>query len=199
MRKNQEGSAMIMVMFVSVIAVVLSLTLLLAASLVSRYAAGAIQQEQCRITAVTVSELLKDEILSYKYTGQTTADDTHNTSLKELLRLAATPSWPPYNGDEALTGQAVLQYRLLSNQGAGELPGNTVVEFYWRQGTEEGLLADIVLYQKVSNELAGETCTIINCYHPVAITNELKEDEPRGVWEKWHWRYDGHTWEGGET
>lgn len=225
MNKRQEGSAMIVVMCVMVMACALSLALLLSSSVLIRNAQRANQKEQCRITAVSVSDLLKQEIAGvgsepgyvYEELPKPNPENKGN-SLKDKLQSVLTTEWYSYDkhagtSDKILKGsKAYFSYELTG----GDLPGSTVADFYWIDETGEnlkeldfddletasGLFQSLKLYVKVTSTVGEESSTILSVYHPVVNT---QSEEASGTgqetvkWVNWTWQYDGRDWERGDS
>ena len=212
MRRNQKGSAMIVVICVLVLTMALGLALLLTASVLITNAVRSNNKEQCRINAVTMSDLLIDKIdKGIIYDASTVVGDIKpdfnaedaDSSLEGKLKTVYTSKWKKYTEDkgifEGLGSEWQFTYRLKE---CG-LPGDTIVELYFVSETENyfgqsdpnmsatDIISDfenIILYVKVTSTVGEETASIINSFEP----------NVSGEWESWKWNYRGRVWEGQE-
>lgn len=152
-KNNQDGSAMVVVMCVMILVVALSLVLLLTASVMMMNAVRSNNKEQCRISALAVSDVLIEEIGNIQYDGSeegakpaTVAEylsqvppnplaHGKDSELKGKLKTVFTSAWKKY--DTSVGSLANLnskyEYKLgdgndLENNG---IPGITTVTFYW--------------------------------------------------------------------
>ena len=226
MKKRQEGSAMIMVMCVMIIAVALSLVLLLTASILVSNAARSNNKEQCRINALSVSDVLIQEIESFTYNGtdgdgyvppSKDASDKDST-LKGKLKTVVTSEWYAYNPNAGEleqfenNGKDYFTYELTP----GGLPGVTSVDLYWVDETDENLkkldmkrpveaasyFHSVALYLKVTSTVGEESSTIISRFQPIVKTKLIEttgNPELDEAWESWTWKYIGHEWERGNS
>lgn len=215
MKRNQKGSAMIVVVCILVLTMALSLALLLTASVLITNAARSNNKEQCRINAVTVSDLLIQKIEKIEYSEETGyAGDimpsfnasNADSSLEGKLKTIWTSSWKYYSEDmgvlESLDGkERRFTYKLKEDCG---LPGSTEVELYYvsesgldlddydgKHGEAVSDFLDIILYVKVTSTVGEETASIINSFK-TSVENTGDE------WERWGWDYRGRVWEGQE-
>lgn len=216
MKRRQSGSAMIVVMCVMVVVVALSLVLLLTASILVTNATRSNTKEQCRINAISVSNVLIEEITSLEY------DDTDGSArptehaegkddtLKGKLNTVATSAWYAYKPDagdlEKLETNEKDRFTYeLKTEG---LPGKTVVELYWKDETDGELkelnkkdpqeaadkFQSVLLYVVVTSTVGQESSTIISTFNP--NTPVMNGD---GTWKSWNWQYSGHEWERGNS
>ena len=217
MKGRKEGSAMILVMCMMAVTAVLCMALLLSASMMMKQAVRSGQREQCRLNAVSVSDLFIKEITSFQY-GNTLENDSHGQpdhNLKDRLQTIVSPGqlenpWYAYNPDVGVSelsvpeDQVFLTYQLIS----GTLPGSTEVCMYWvdendnqdnQYETDPALAAvrreDRVLYLKVTGMVGSESCTIISRFAPQIELTPLPGEDGCRHWEKWSWSYQGHEWE----
>lgn len=169
MQKNRKGSAMIVVMCVLVVTVALSLALLLTASILMTNAIRSNDKEQCRINAVTLSDLLIEKIGNIEYSQDSEYQDTESdsvmpyfnalkadSSLEGKLKTIWTRSWKYYSEDlgylESLDTNRRFTYQLQDGSG---LPGTTEVELYFV--SENGWdLDDYVSASKSVKETASD-------------------------------------------
>lgn len=209
MKKRQEGSAMIIVMCVMVITMALALSLLLISSVMMMNATRANQKEQCRITAVSVSEVVIEEIKKFEYTGSPIPSPT-KTGLEGKLQTVGTTEWYAYDKYAGSIEQIMKKDKdYFSYELSGtDLPGKTVLSLYWIN--ESGLditnpedevkaFRSLVLYVKVTNTVGEESATILSSFHPLVNKGKDEngnEDETIG---DWFWEYDGHQWERGDS
>ena len=192
---------MVIVMCVMIVVTALSLALLLTASVLMRNASVSNQKEQCRITAVSVSEVLRKEIESFSYYNQKPSDNPdRETNLKSKLQSVGTIAWVAYRADAEATDRQRNHF-VYELEDCG-LPGSAKVELYFTD--ELGVLdgADItndnfaqdyqelVLYVKVTGTVGKESSTIISCYSPVISGDG---------WSSWRWEYQRKEWEGSGT
>lgn len=213
MKQNQKGSAMIVVMCVLVLTMALGLALLLTASVLIRNAVRSNDKEQCRINAVTISDLLIEKIGNIEYSVENGYDADKimpifdaagaNDSLEGKLKTIWTRNWKYYSEDlgvlETLNEkERLFTYKLDEDCG---LPGSTKAEFYFvsesrlnledYKGREEEAVSDfgdIILYVKVTSTVGEETASIINSFKPTV----------KSEWESWRWNNRGRVWEGQE-
>lgn len=164
MRKRQEGSALIVVLCVMVVTMALSLSLLLAASVSIQNANRANNKEQCRVNAVSVSNVLIEEIKTFRY-GDTLSEDTYNydtmpdegetaadpdnykrpiapnEQLRDKLQTVNTSSWYAYNSSagqiESWVTSGQQEYTYVLDTEGGVLPGTTKVTMYWVNENED--------------------------------------------------------------
>lgn len=214
-RRNNQGSALIVVLCVMAFAVALSLTLLLTASALVTNAARSNNREQCRIAAVSVSDLLADEItknIRYDGAGESgirpdSQAEGKATSLKGRLKTVCTSAWYAYQQSQGTIANLrtdSFTYQLTE----GTIPGKTTVRLYWNDEIEDGLqISDgsepeevmesfedsVVLYVEVTNSLGNESCTVISMFKPYFDKNTEVNAEG---WHPWSWHYEGHKWEG---
>lgn len=207
MKKRQEGVAMIVVMCVMVLVFALSLALLLISSVLITNANRSDRKEQCRVSAVAVSELMRKEIETFPlYDGNPKESTDGDGSLKNVLGSVCTDQWRPYDKTKTsiLEGKKdnnVIRYNV---DGSG-LPGTTLVELYWTQEGEEVLdpsdpesvnvFEGITLCIKVTNTAGEESATVISRYHPA----EAKYDAVQKRFTSWKWEYLGRAWEGSDA
>lgn len=209
MKKRQEGSAMILVMCVMIVIVALSLALLLTASVLTMNANRSNQKEQCRIAAVSMSEALRDEIVSKgKYTTEPDGGGPTDT-LEGKLHTVFSTEWIQYHSDAGTVQQiqidakGIYNYEMVSEY----IPQTkTTVQMYWMQSEEEDRepedtiedrsekFSEVTLYIKVTCTVGEEASTIISTYKPENITiNDAANDY------SWEWAFDGNVWEGGDS
>lgn len=198
-RKNQQGVAMVVVMVTMLCVTALCLALLLTASVMMMNAVRTNQKEQCRITAVSVSQALVEQVKGYSYHGAPSSQADKESSLDKKLQTVATAQWYAYDKDASTVeqiqtrGKDYFTYELTDSQ----LPGKTVLELYWidESGELNNLTPEqieersesfqsLVLYAKVTNTTGRESSTIINKFMPVVETD----------WS-WKWVYMGREWE----
>lgn len=188
---------MVIVMCVMIVVTALSLALLLTASVLMRNASVSNQKEQCRITAVSVSEVLRKEIESFSYDNHPTEfNSDRETNLKSKLQSVGTTAWVTYRPDAGAADHFIYE---LEDCG---LPGSTKVELYFTddQGVLDGAditkdefaqkYQELVLYVKVTGIVGKESSTIISCYSPLVSGSG---------WSSWKWKYQRKEWEGSGT
>ncbi|MDD3253174.1 MAG: hypothetical protein PHV18_11505 [Lachnospiraceae bacterium] len=206
MKRNRDGSAMIVVMCVMLMTMALSLALLLTSSVMISNANRANAKEQCRINAVSVANVLTKTIPTYSYDGVTEEYPTgRDSSLKGKLKSVLTTEWYPYDRNASSlqqilrAGKDYYSYKLGTDSG---LPGETVVDLYFGNEQEEEepdkktnqdewaeYFMGIILYVKVTSTVGNESSTVISKFQP---------DIPdRTTLAGWKWQYQGRYWEGG--
>lgn len=220
MKKRQEGSAMIVVMVVMIVTVVLALTLLLVSSVMMMNATRSNQKEQCRVTAVSVSNVLIEHIKNLgAYTEIPKAHpDGKEDSLKGKLQSVVTTEWYSYDKNASSIEQITKKnkdYYTYELTGTN-LPGTTVLDMYWIDESGEqlkeldmndpekaaSLFQSLKLYLKVTNTVGEESSTIISCFSPIVNTEKtpgVNGEEETDDWKEWFWHYEGHEWERGDS
>lgn len=184
-----------------IVVTALSLALLLTASVLMRNASVSNQKEQCRITAVSVSEVLRKEIESFSYDNQKPSDNPdRETNLKSKLQSVGTTAWVAYRPDAGATDRQRNHF-VYELEDCG-LPGSAKVELYFTdaQGVLDKVYATedefaqkyqgLVLYVKVTGTVGKESSTIISCYSPLVSGSG---------WSSWKWKYQRKEWEGSGT
>lgn len=209
MKKRQEGSAMILVMCVMIVIMALSLALLLTASVLTMNANRSNQKEQCRIAAVSLSEVLRNEILENGnyLTEPDSGGDTGNLAGK--LHTVFSSDWIQYHSDAGTIQQIQIDARGIFNYEMTNenMPlTKTRVQMYWTQSEEQDRspedttkelvdkFSEVTLYIKVTCTVGEEGSTIISTYKPENIT--INEEETNF---SWNWAFDGNVWEGGDN
>lgn len=208
MRKRQQGSAMIVVVCVMVVTIALSLALLLSASVLSMNAIRSNQKEQCRISAISMSEALRDEIEAagtYPTKPQVGGD---TSTLAGKLHTVYSSDWVQYWENVGSVQQIQIDAKgIYTYQAEHESMPSTkfTVQMYWMH--EAGIdpeaeelapvLAEkfngVTLYIKVTCQVGEEASTIISTYIPDPESIQLNSDNTDFSWK---WSYNGHEWEG---
>lgn len=222
MKKRQEGSAMVVVMCVMIVTVALSLSLLLTSSVLINNAIRSNDKEQCRINAITVSDVLIQEIKAFA--PYTAADENgvfpsnmtnKGENLRAKLKTVVTTEWYAYDANAGTLGQLETRgkdYFSYEIELDG-LPGTTRLDMYWIDETGDqlrkldmedqeeaaGLFGNVVLYLKVTSTVGRESSTIISKFYPLVQMNSEKAetDGEKKTWASWSWKYLGHDWERG--
>lgn len=209
MKKQEQGSAMIVALCVMTVVSVLSLSLLLAASNLHRYALRSYRLKQAQIAAHSVLEVLKDQIVKFEYRGYPTADrHDREDSLEGRLASVCTDAWPAFEPEAGRTNTC-FTYDLAD---CG-MPGDTVLELYWIDGSGEGIeeldpedpeaaaaqFTNALLYVTVTNTIKGQSSTAANRFYPevdIVTRTETAGEEPveKAEWIAWRWRDDGRVW-----
>lgn len=199
---------MIMVLCVMVVVVSLSLALLFSSSVMIQNAVRSNPKEQCRITAVSVSEVLRNEIERYEYEGFPVSDALEGEKgLKGRLQSVWADDW---------------DFCVYDLEECG-LPGDTMLEVYWADEEEadgekddldipdemEELFASRVLYVKITSTVGNEKSTIVSRYRAEVeleeeVDSELEEELEPDLNEEldgeqsaeiteiiWRWNYEG--------
>lgn len=208
MERREQGFAMITAMCVMAVAVVLSLTLLLSASNLHRHALRSNREKQTRISADAVSEVLREQIVTFEYQGYPTAGRRdREDSLEGKLASVCTEVWQAAEPDEG-GDKTGFTYEL----GDCGLPGDTVLELYWMDETGDGMreldtddpaeaavqFMGAILYVAVTNTVGEQSSTAINRFYPevdVVTRTEIAdgEREEESEWAAWRWIYDGRA------
>ena len=185
-RKN-AGMTTIIVVCVMAIIMALSLGLFLSASVLMRTAAQASAAEQSRILAVSLSEMLEQQLTADETVYQSQlqedaarAEDLSGISLWHYVRQNIRDgSWPYYEeSDIPLHGRenAVRSFQMDSVGVASEIAESTI-SLYWIQKDEkpDRLVTETRVIVK------GESCVITDVY-------EL-QTSGGGDYESWKWNH----------
>lgn len=156
--KNNRGAAMIAALCIMAIFVTFCLAMLLASSVLINTAQRKGFEEQCRISAVTMSEELE----------QALGDESSGFFgyIKQNMQTTGTnTAWPYYNTDELGHGESFNVYKNLSMSGESTGTGDITAKLYWEweSGAE---LSEIYLHVEVTASKSGENHTIHTIYTP---------------------------------
>lgn len=131
MRKNKKGDAMIMVICIMAIFLALSLAAIFSASSLMSGALKSKTRDQCRLSAVTFSKMLKEE-----FEWKTDYEDTEKNKLRNYIREEMEGGWTYYNeGEAGHTNLEQLKKEFTVNAAAigdmNENAGEMTVSVYW--------------------------------------------------------------------
>ena len=162
---------MIAVLCIMAIFVTLCLSMLLTSSVLMNSAFARRYEEQCRVSAVTVSKELEYDLCTdessefYKY-------------IKSHIITVGTSQWPYINTDELGHGDKPGAYKEFTLNGAEtDKTGSVKAKLYW-EWERDGALTDIVLHVDV-------TASQNSRQHTVKTTYNLTVDTING--DKWVW------------
>ena len=222
LKEDRRGSALIVVMCVMLVTVALSLTLLLTASILMTNAIRSADKEQCRITAVSVSDLMIEEIEKIEYNGSDgnpvapyrgAAD---SGTLAGKLQTVTTDAWYDYDPNEGELGQLQKRdkNRFVYTLQDDKLPGVTQVELYWVDDTgyeldtikesdldsDQKFMNDLTLYMRVTNTAGRESSTIVSVFRADVTASTVEENGQQvRKWTEGRWLYDRRDWERRES
>lgn len=185
-RKN-AGMTTIIVVCVMAIIMALSLGLFLSASVLMRTASQASAAEQSRILAVSLSEMLEQQLTAEDAVYQSQleenaakAEDLSGISFWHYVRQNIRDgSWPYYEeSDFPLHGRenAVRSFQMDSSGVAGEIAESTI-SLYWIQKDEKP--DRLVTETRVT--IKGESCVITDVYELQILGG--------GDYESWKWNH----------
>lgn len=173
----QSGSAMILALGVLTVTAILSLSLLSVSVPLSEYAGRNTQRNQCRLNAVSVSDVL----------GRSIEDVGPYDGGPAVYELA----------DCGLPGDTLAEFYCTDN---GRILENADV-------SDPEFLAgypELILHVKVTSTVGRETFTVTRCYAPVCAADgdgtpeQSGEDDMEGLKEVWIWIAAGAEQEKGE-
>ena len=129
----KRGDAMIVVLCVLCVFIMLSFTLLLASAVLTAAVGKQKNQEQCRLSAITFSELIRDDLTS-------SDDSSLKDYLKGELQRGQSSDWYYYNEDgepfHNLDSAGVIRVFDFADQditgSASGAKGDITVEMYWQ-------------------------------------------------------------------
>lgn len=193
--KNEEGSALIPVLCILCILAAFVLALVLASYQVLTQAQRAATKEQCRLSAITLSDQIRSELEA--------EEEEDSTALNEIQQylydsIYVNKSWKYYNEKEEQHSDKIDTARTLtfdtkSGSETWKYTGEPVIKMYWESNEEDqkaGKYENIVLVVKVTSTLRGQKYTVTTQY-------ELKKPNTEGTdWSKtenWKW---AHSWSG---
>ena len=177
-KNNNKGAAMIAVLCIMAVFVTLCLSMLLTSSVLMNNAFSRKYEEQCRVSAVTVSkELEYDLCTDSETTGFYEYIDSH-------IITSGSSSWPYINTDELGHGDRPNAYKEFTINGTDTAKtGDVKVKLYW-EWERDGALTDIVLHVDV-------TASQNNQQHTVKTTYNLTIDSVNE--DKWVWDISERT------
>lgn len=184
MKKDERGSAMIIVLCVMAVTVVLALALLHTAAMVSRDLGKINQKEQCRILAVSVSECLTEVLEEMEYTAEEGAGKNGVSEVEDDFELEndlepeAGGKWHPFPESEmkaeawipqtkfqrlleeaAVNGRKKLTLQLEKSAG---LPGTTTAVLELKMEEEASFPEETVLILKVTTVIEDDSYTVVS-------------------------------------
>lgn len=159
--KEKSGAAMIAVLCILAIFLTLCLSMLLTASVLMQNANNRMYEEQCRVSAVTMSKEL-EENLCFPDEGGTAGFYSY---IKNNMALSGPSSWPYLNPDELGHGENSGVYRSFELENADTSgTGAVTVKLYW-EWERGGLENDVVLHVDVTARKNRSEHTIRTAYN----------------------------------
>lgn len=169
-KENRKGDAMIVVLCIMTILVTLCLSMLLASSVLINNAQKKAAQEQCRVSAVTMSQVMEADLGS--------KGDELNFNVESGLYLYVQlgigkngegVDWPYYNPDEIGHGETSPNiYRNFTSDSFHEsTTGDIEVRLYWEWDSYSKEHADmdkITLHVDVTAKKQGQQHTVFSTY-----------------------------------
>lgn len=206
----KKGYAMIMVICVMALLLVLSLSVLLAASTALTSAQNRLSAEQCRSLAISLSEEYEKQLTAPEYSFASEAAEKRvagnfSGTAKPLwfyLKSSMTSgSWPYFNDDEQghTAGYACRTFHINSAtvpetaKNDWEKTGQTDMQIFWesnRDAVESGEYNATPLTVKVTCTANGQSCTITSVYI-LSVTDIPKVAIDRNgrptTYHQWKW------------
>ena len=180
--RERSGAAMIAVLCILAIFLTLCLSMLLTASVLMQNAENRRYEEQCRISAVTMSKELERALCT------PSEEDKSNGIYKyiqENLKTNSAGSWPYQKSDELGHGDnsagMYREFTLADSDLAGG-PGTVSLKMYW-EWERDADLGDIVLHMDVTVRKNRSSHTIKSIYGL---------DDHGGVGE-YGWTFEGRS------
>lgn len=192
MKKDERGSAMIIVLCVMAVTVVLALVLLHTAAMVSRGFGKINQKEQCRILAVSVSECLTEVLEEMEYTakedagknGESEAEDDFESEAEDDFELEndlepesegkwhpfpesemKAEEWTPQTKFQRLLEEAAVRGRkklTLQLKESAGLPGTTTAVLELKLEAEASFPEEVLLILKVTTVIEDDSYTVVS-------------------------------------
>lgn len=191
--KNENGSALIPVLCILFILAAFVLTMIFAAHQVLTMAQRSATKEQCRLTAITLSEQIGSQL-----EAEDGSDSTKLNGFQQYLydKIFADDEWKYYNEEEEAHSdkeKAVRSFELNMTEDGSTFVGDSTMKIYWESNQEDQdalRYENIVLVVKITSSLRGQKYTVTTQY-------ELKKPGTETVdWsstENWKW---AHSWNG---
>jgi hypothetical protein len=173
-KKGKSGAAMIAVLCFMMIVVTLSLALLLAASVLIKTSMNKSDEEQCSISASTMSKEIERQL------SDTTSNIYQYMKANIIVTNASSSLWPYYNTDELGHGEKFNVYRNfnMSTEDASKT-GTVTAKMFW-EWEHNGEVKDIVLHVEITIKKGNESDTISSLYG-------LDVDDTKSSSENWRW------------
>lgn len=175
--KKNSGAAMIAVLCIMAIFVTLCLAMLLTSSVLLNRAYKTGYQEQCRVSAVTMSKELEQELRD-----EDPAADSFYSSVTTQIQYylnGTDKSWPYLNTNELGHGVKSGVYKTYTMENPNDETGTINLELYWEY-ENGGDVGSIVLHVDVTAEKDGEQHTIKTVY-------DLGVAKDQDGVDIWHW------------
>lgn len=214
MRKDERGSAMIVVLCIMAAVIGMALALLHTAAMISRSYKSGNQKEQCRILAVSVSECVITALEKMEYTSEeegSRAETWMDLEFELENDLTAVPGnatgdvaseseWAPEVGEtagkwiaqtkfqEALEEAAVSGRNKLTcrlDESAG-LPGTTMISMELDMDENAFYPDDALLYLRVTTTIGDDSYTVVSIlqFEEIRKTEEGRAEEGRTAEEQ---------------
>lgn len=159
---NNRGAAMIAALCIMAIFVTLCLSMLLTSSVLMHKAQNRLYEEQCKISAVSMSKELEYDLCSDK------TSDFYAYITREI-DIENWANWPYLNTDELNHGeQSPKIYRDYTVSDGTDISGSTgevTARMYWEFGMG-GAVSDVFLHVEVTANKSGEAYTVKSVYNP---------------------------------
>lgn len=171
-KKEQRGAAMVVVLCVMAVFLALSITILLSASVALNSAKQNVLSEQCRIQAVTFSDLVDDAM-----------EDT-KSELGNYLKKKMTAGWEAYQENGQDTAVEKLQI--------GDTYFPMTMEMYWIPAEESAVLEEGKTVYNGRQIFIDVICTMDGAdYHVQSRYTLTSRDEKAPEEEEWKWTLQG--------
>lgn len=159
LKQNKRGAAMIAALCILAIFLTLCLSMLLTASVLLHNATARLYEEQCKISALTLSEELERDI----------EDEASGfyAFLTSNIRITGVSPWPYLNNSELNHGErthgVVRAFDVGGENESGV--GRMTARMYW-EFESGGAVSDVFLFVEVTAEKNGSKHTIVSVYNP---------------------------------
>ena len=190
---SKKGIAMIMVLCVMALIVVLSLTMMLCASILLTSTQTSVAKEQSRIMSVSLSKVLEQELVGKSFDSQSAEDAANDGSLWFYIKESINNGrWPYYNEDERghTSKYAFRTFKLDMAELPEELKDtidsleDTEVLMYW-ESSNDSAIDSTPLKVIVTCRYQGQLCTITSEY---TLESSIEIDEISGEnYTRWVW------------
>lgn len=164
-KRNNRGAAMIAVLCIMAIFLTLCLSMLLTSSVLLQNAQNRLYEEQCKISALSMSQELQREIED--------SSSSFYGFLQDAIAVDAAAKWPYLNGGELNHGEnAPGVVRRFGVSGADPQGAGAVSALMFWEFEHGGDVSDIFLHVEVTAEKNGEKYTIVSIYNPSVAQGE---------------------------
>lgn len=208
MKKNKKGDAMIMVICIMAIFLALSLAAIFSASSLMSGVMKSKNREQCRLSAVTFSKMLKEE-----FEWKTDYEDTTKNKLRNYIREEIeSGTWAYYNENEpGHRNKDYLEFSVDSDtiKDLAADAGEIRMKVYWTSDAASAMTGDYreaTVEVEVNCGLKGQKQIIHTSYsidfQPYKADGSVEEDDMWGIEDYIKWKNEGHIlawhWVGSE-